>query len=95
VTVFSPLTLSQNWGCSERHVRNLIASGKLRAFRLGDKLLRITAEAAEDFQCRQATDLSDTGTAGTSNIETPTKDDNAAHLARLTAPSLKVVSRHG
>jgi excisionase family DNA binding protein len=49
---FSPATLSQRWGCSERHIRNLVAAGRLRAFRLGDKLLRIPAAAVEDFECQ-------------------------------------------
>jgi excisionase family DNA binding protein len=43
------------WGCSERHIRNLVAAGELRAFRLGRKLLRITSDAVEEFKCRTNT----------------------------------------
>lgn len=51
--VYTPRTLADLMGCSERHVRNLIASGELRAFRFGGKLLRITPEAVEDYiQCQ-------------------------------------------
>lgn len=48
---FTPTTLAERWQCSERHVRNLIASGELRSFRLGGKLLRIRAEDVEAFEC--------------------------------------------
>ncbi len=47
---FTPATLAREWGCSERHVRNLVAAGDLRAFRLGQKLLRIPADAVEDYR---------------------------------------------
>src|SRR5579859_3248067 len=47
---FSPRDLAEHWQCSERHVRNLIRDGKLRAFRLGGKLVRVPREAVEDFE---------------------------------------------
>jgi excisionase family DNA binding protein len=47
-TVFSPKTLAKAWDCSDRHIRNLISRGELRAFRLGS-LIRIPADAVEDF----------------------------------------------
>jgi excisionase family DNA binding protein len=47
---FSPKTLAAHWYCSERHVRNLISRGDLRAFRLGDKLLRIPWEEVDRFE---------------------------------------------
>lgn len=43
--VYSPRTLAARWGCSERHIRNMIQRGELAAFRLGQKLVRIPAEA--------------------------------------------------
>lgn len=94
MTIFSPLTLAQEWGCSERHVRNLIASGQLAAFRLGGKLLRITPQAVEDFVCRQTAASSDTETVGTSNTAKE-RSDSAAHSARLTGLPLKLVSERG
>jgi excisionase family DNA binding protein len=49
---FTPAMLAKEWACSERHIRNLVAAGQLRAFRLGGKLLRIPQDAVEEFQCR-------------------------------------------
>lgn len=44
VAVYSPATLARHWDCSERHIRNMIATGELPSFRAGGKLLRIRAE---------------------------------------------------
>jgi hypothetical protein len=55
MSVYTPAALAREWMCSERHIRNLIAKGQLRAFRLGGKLLRIPLECAEEFECLQAT----------------------------------------
>lgn len=41
---YTPASLAEEWACSERHVRNLIATGELEAFRLGEKLLRISEQ---------------------------------------------------
>lgn len=49
-----PRQLAERWGCSERHVRNLIAAGQLRHFRLGGRLLRIPASAVEEYERRQS-----------------------------------------
>ena len=32
---FTPGDLAERWGCTERHVRNLISRGELQFFRLG------------------------------------------------------------
>lgn len=48
--IYTPPMLAKRWGCSERHIRNLINEGKLGCFRLGGKLVRIRhsdVEAAE------------------------------------------------
>lgn len=47
---FSPKSLAEHWECSERHVRNLIARGEIRAFRLGGKLLRIAWDEVDRFE---------------------------------------------
>jgi len=52
MTVYTPATLAKKWECSERHVRNLITSGQLPSFRLGEKLLRIRGEEVEKFECQ-------------------------------------------
>jgi excisionase family DNA binding protein len=38
------------WGCSDRHVRSLIADGRLQSFRLGHKLIRVPMSAVEEFE---------------------------------------------
>ena len=47
---YSVQTLAERWGCSRRHVTNLIRRGELRAFRVG-ALLRITPEVVEAYEC--------------------------------------------
>ena len=37
---FSTKTLSERWNCTDQHVRDLIGSGELKAFRIG-RLYRI------------------------------------------------------
>jgi excisionase family DNA binding protein len=70
--IYTPHTLAQKWDCSERHIRNLIKKGELRAFPLGRKLLRIPADAVEEFEqcpttksdgCEESSALSSTKTA--------------------------------
>ena len=51
-SVYTPAMLAERWECSERLVRNMITSGELPAFRLGEKLLRIRAEDVEAFECQ-------------------------------------------
>ncbi len=52
---YSPRTLALEWQCSERHIRNLIERGELKAFHLGGKLLRIEAAEVGAFKARNAT----------------------------------------
>ena len=49
MSVFTPAALAREWECSERHIRNLIAAGQLRAFYVGNKLLRIPEDAIAEF----------------------------------------------
>lgn len=49
--VYTPASLAKRWECSERHVRNLIAEGRLGCFRLGGKLVRIRVSDVEKFEC--------------------------------------------
>lgn len=74
---FTPRKLSERWECSERHVRNVIKQGRLRYFRLGEKLIRIPLEAVEEYEQCQNSGLSPTeassrssgGTIRASDIE--------------------------
>jgi excisionase family DNA binding protein len=52
---YTPASLAAEWQCSANHIRNLINNGELRAFRLGGKLLRIPADAVEEFLRRRDT----------------------------------------
>jgi excisionase family DNA binding protein len=55
MSVYTPAALAREWSCSERHIRNLVAAGQLRAFRLGGKLLRIPEDAVQEFMACQTT----------------------------------------
>jgi excisionase family DNA binding protein len=92
MSVFSPLTLAREMGCSERHIRNLIASGDLRAFRLGQKLWRIPAEAVEEFKCRTMQSAA-SEEASSSSIETSKESGTVTRLAPLTRAKLNTLRR--
>lgn len=47
---YTPESLAKRWGCSPRHIRNLINRGMLPAFSLGAKLVRIPANVVEEFE---------------------------------------------
>ena len=49
LSALTPAKVAMRWDCSERLVRNLITGGRLPAFRLGGKLLRIRVEDVEAF----------------------------------------------
>ncbi|UZD70901.1 helix-turn-helix domain-containing protein [Brucella sp. JSBI001] len=59
--IFSPATLAKRWECSEKHVRHLIKSGELKAFRLGGKLYRIKQSEVEAFESRDVEIASEPG----------------------------------
>ncbi|MDV7145889.1 helix-turn-helix domain-containing protein [Tropicimonas sp. TH_r6] len=46
----TPEQLANRWSCSSNTVRNLISSGKLDAFRVGRKLLKIPTEAIKEYE---------------------------------------------
>jgi excisionase family DNA binding protein len=52
---YTPETLAKRWGCSGKHVRNLLERGELRFFRLGSKLIRIPADAVREFEGQATT----------------------------------------
>lgn len=45
---YATAELAREWGCSERHIRNLIKSGQLHAIRLGGRTFRVPASAVRD-----------------------------------------------
>ena len=46
---YTPETLAERWKCSHQHVRDLIRSGRLQAFRVG-RLIRISRQAVLDHE---------------------------------------------
>ncbi|MGD9806456.1 MAG: excisionase family DNA-binding protein [Hyphomicrobiaceae bacterium] len=47
---YSVKTLAERWGCSVDTIYDLIAKGRLPAFRAGGRLLRISARAVERWE---------------------------------------------
>src|SRR5579872_2694452 len=90
---YTPASLADEWGCSAQHVRNLIDGGKLRAFRLGDKLLRIPADAKREFECRANTESD--GSTEHSNLSGMTRQEpaDATPLEPLTRARLGTLRR--
>src|SRR3990167_2060304 len=71
---YTTATLAEEWGCSERLIRNLVASGELRAFKLGEKLIRIPPEAAEEYMRCRNTASPASGESGPSQYGTEAGD---------------------
>src|SRR5262245_23770033 len=55
---FTPDTLAEHWGCSPQHVRDLCRAGKLRHFKLGDRLIRIQPVAVLEYEAQQCESVS-------------------------------------
>ncbi len=47
---FTPEILADRWQCSAETVRQMVARGELRGFRVG-RMIRIPADAVEDLEC--------------------------------------------
>ena len=91
---YTPVTLAEEWGCSERHIRGLIANGKLRAFRLGSKLIRIPRAAVEEFECRNSNIESlDIEENSPSSSMTSEETDTVTRLTPMTRARLKGLLR--
>jgi len=78
--LFTPATLAKAWGCSERHVRNLLNEGEIEHFKLGKKLIRIPAAAVEDYQCRMTSRTRSGGTADSSALSSRTPTETAGDI---------------
>ncbi|BAE50296.1 hypothetical protein amb1492 [Paramagnetospirillum magneticum AMB-1] len=75
----TPAQLAERWQCSDQHVYNLVRAKKLQAMRLG-KLIRITIQAVEEFECGSSISeengapssmSGESDSAGPSEISTP------------------------
>jgi excisionase family DNA binding protein len=79
--------LAEAWCCSERHIRNLVAAGQLRGFRLGGKLLRIPQDAVQEFmQCQNT--ASDGSTDGSASPGGETESGTVTRLEPLARARL-------
>jgi len=83
--LYTPDTLAERWGCSGKQVRNMILAGKLRAFRIGERLIRIPAAAVEEFEACQTIDLPATEEPGPSASGKTDAARVALRLERATA----------
>jgi excisionase family DNA binding protein len=80
--IYTPETLAERWGCSAKHVRTLILSGELRAFQIGPRLLRVTANALEEFEAGPMLPKPERAP----NLATTKKLRTEMRLLRLRAP---------
>src|SRR6266480_3572869 len=76
---YTPETLAAEWQCTARHIRNLVNTGKLRGFRLGDRLLRIPQSAVEAYLCQNT--VSDGSKADSSSTSMPTAESGQTATA--------------
>lgn len=61
---FTVMQLAERWSCSRDAVYSMIRTGKLKAFPLGGKLLRVTAEEVKRWESGGGNTKSDnTGSA--------------------------------
>lgn len=68
---YSMKTLAERWQCSERHIYNLIKSGKLKTFSIsavgeadaGRKGIRISEETVREWESGQAPSNTETATS--------------------------------
>lgn len=67
---YSVKRLSQLWDCSPKHIYNLIDEGKLRAFSIGRRGLRVSVDEVERWERENG--LSRTETAITSSADEAT-----------------------
>jgi excisionase family DNA binding protein len=85
--IYTPASLAREWSCSERHIRNLVAAGQLRGFRLGGKLLRIPQDAVQEFmQCQNT--ASDGSTDGSASPGGPQENGTVTRLGPMTRARL-------
>jgi excisionase family DNA binding protein len=47
---FTPKMLAQRWGCSRQYIHTLLQQGRLKSFRLGERLVRISAEEVKRWE---------------------------------------------
>lgn len=93
---FTVAKLAEHWEVSETFVYDQIKAGRLRAIRLGGKLLRIKPDAVEDFECQHTESASSDASATMEPHTGPSpsggltiEERTAFRLARQTEPQRK------
>jgi hypothetical protein len=83
---YTPESLGERWSCSPEAVRKMLASERIKGFKLG-KLWRIPAHEVQRIEACE-TSISDDTEASTPQSGTTKQDvDNVVRLARMTEPS--------
>lgn len=71
-TVFTTAMLAERWACSERHIRNMIDRGEIKAWRIGGRLIRIPIAYVEEYECH----LGESPSSEDSSPSPSTKEEN-------------------
>ena len=76
-------SLAERWECSPQHVRKMLADGRLKGFKLGNKMWRISTtevEKIEEDQCEKPSSEN----IGANSASSTTKEGrgSAIHSAR-------------
>jgi excisionase family DNA binding protein len=79
---FTVATLAEYLGCSRQVIYNEIREGRLTAWKLGGKLLRIRPDEVERYRCRpqEVTPSKNSGENGPSGSQTPPPKADRADL---------------
>jgi excisionase family DNA binding protein len=84
---YSVKTLAARWQCSEMHIYQMIRRSDIRAFKLGGKLWRISAQEVERYElCDLTTDRSASMESSTQCTGMKEGLEVAARLVRMIQP---------
>ncbi|MBN9434050.1 MAG: helix-turn-helix domain-containing protein [Bosea sp.] len=84
---YSTRELAERWGVSDQHIRDVIATGALRSFRVGH-LIRIPAAAVEEFECQISRPSSTEGGGTPSGAKTEQLAEQRSALRIVRTPSV-------
>ncbi len=84
---YTVASLAERWGTSDTFVYDQIKAGRLRAFRLGGKLIRIRPDAVDEYE--KAGEIETAAGCATATIPQDDTRPSDATLARLLRLSHK------
>jgi excisionase family DNA binding protein len=88
---FTTQALAERWECSPNTIRAMIHRGELKAFKVGGKLLRVSADEVEKWETAEKTEGS-SGSEANGRLRGRKMDtDTAALSARMIGHSPKPV----